>query len=66
MNCKGLIVAINYKGSNAELKGCINDGKNFKHLLMNHYGFQDENICVLTDDTSVKPTKKNIIAKMQW
>jgi len=56
-----LLVGINYKGTSRKLDGCINDVTNMKNLLINKCGFQDKNIIFITDDTSIKPTKTNIL-----
>lgn len=56
-----LLVGINYKGTSRKLDGCINDVTNMKNLLTNKCGFQDKNIIFITDDTSIKPTKTNIL-----
>ena len=58
---KALLCGINYFNSNFELSGCINDIQNIKNILINKYNYKSENIYVLTDTTSIKPTKKNII-----
>jgi hypothetical protein len=54
-----LLVGINYKNTSKELYGCINDTKNIQNILQTKYGFK--NFVFLTDDTSNKPTKQNII-----
>jgi hypothetical protein len=58
-----LLIGINYHGTSAELSGCINDINNVKKVLMKVYNYKEENIDCLTDDTTTKPTKGNIIAK---
>lgn len=70
---KALIIGINYKGTRAELRGCVNDAKNIKKLLLEH-GFQDDSthMVMLVDEGSSTrkngnlPTKANIIRGMQW
>ena len=57
-NKKALLVGINYLNTSYELTGCINDTTRMKQLLSSH-GFNDFKI--LTDLTSVKPTKANIL-----
>jgi len=56
-----LLIGINYKGTSAELNGCINDINNTKEMLVNIYNYQEENIIVLTDESEIKPTHDNII-----
>ena len=55
---RALLVGINYKGTQNELYGCINDTLSVKERI-NKNGFND--ITFLTDDTPNKPTKKNIL-----
>ena len=55
-----LLIGINYKGTSSELHGCIHDVENVKKYLLQR-GFDEKDICVLTDDTDVKPTKANIL-----
>lgn len=57
-NKKALLIGINYVGTSNELNGCINDINCIKERISKN-GF--DNITVLTDDTSIKPTKKNIL-----
>jgi len=66
-NRKALFIGINYFGTNAELRGCINDVKNVSQLVCQRFGFQ--NCLYLTDDqqdASKKPTYENIINGMRW
>jgi len=66
-NKKALFIGINYKGTSAELRGCINDVKNVSALVCQRYGFQ--NCLYLTDeqqDPTKKPTYDNIINAMKW
>lgn len=56
-----LLVGINYKGTSYQLNGCINDVLNVKARLIQDYSYSETNIVVLTDDTTQKPTKQNII-----
>lgn len=58
-NKYALLIGINYKGASNELYGCINDTKNIQILLQEKYGLN--NCVILTDDTTKKPTKQNII-----
>jgi hypothetical protein len=57
-----LVIGINYNGNaNAKLNGCINDTVKINNFLVNKCGFNINNIDTLTDDTTIKPTKHNII-----
>jgi len=57
-NKKALLIGINYIGTPYELSGCIDDTSRMKKLLTNR-GFNEFKI--LTDLTSIKPTKENIL-----
>ncbi|CAL5224264.1 g6922 [Coccomyxa viridis] len=60
---KALICACNYKGSGNDLSGCINDAKCMQYMLTNRFGFKEENITVLLDDSSdpnLWPTGNNM------
>jgi len=61
-NKKALLVGINYLGTPYELTGCIDDTTRMKVLLSSH-GFNDFKI--LTDLTSTKPTKINILNELK-
>ncbi|KAL9312242.1 Metacaspase-6 [Arabidopsis thaliana] len=59
---KALLIGINYVGTKAELRGCVNDVRRMRISLVERYGFSEENIKMLidTDSSSIKPTGKNI------
>jgi len=66
---KALCIGINYRGQQAELKGCINDALNVKRFLCTAYGYKEEDIVMLTDDARnprQTPTTRNIIEAMRW
>lgn len=67
---KALLVGINYIGiPNATLGGCINDAKNTKDTLIEHFGFEEENVTLLTEDQehiTKKPTAGNIRNGFKW
>ncbi|KAJ7602831.1 caspase domain-containing protein [Roridomyces roridus] len=72
-NCTGrkraLCIGINYGGQSNELRGCINDAKNFFAFLVRRAGYRPEDIVVLTDDSPNprgRPTRQNIIDAMRW
>lgn len=56
-----LVLGINYNGD-AELKlnGCINDTVTMRNILKGRFGYRDSDIILMTDDTPIKPTRKNI------
>lgn len=45
---KAVIVGISYRNSRSELKGCINDAKCMKYLLVNRFKFPESSILMLT------------------
>ena len=60
-----IIIGINYYGTNAGLRGCINDATNLKHVLMDKFSLLEDNIMLLTDtpenlNTDFYPTANNI------
>ena len=57
-NKKALLIGINYINSPYALSGCIDDTNRMKDLLTQH-GFSEFKI--LTDYTTIKPTKQNIL-----
>jgi hypothetical protein len=68
---KALLVGINYFGTQAELRGCINDVHRMQGLITNMYGFPATPDCmlILTDDQGnpqLKPTRANILRAFQW
>ncbi|RKP24669.1 peptidase C14, caspase domain-containing protein [Syncephalis pseudoplumigaleata] len=72
-NCTGrrraLLVGINYKGQQGELRGCINDVHNIKRFLMELHHFRECDMVILTDDQQDPrsiPTRANMIAAMRW
>ncbi|KAL8431928.1 hypothetical protein Efla_002765 [Eimeria flavescens] len=68
---KALLIGINYTGSRAQLRGCINDAKRMQQLLRGLFGFGGgpTDMVVLTDDNPdplYHPTRKNICSAMRW
>ncbi|XP_028799665.1 metacaspase-5 [Neltuma alba] len=59
---KAVLIGINYPGTKAELRGCINDVWRMHKCLIQRYGFSENDITVLidTDDSFTQPTGKNI------
>jgi hypothetical protein len=56
---RGLLIGINYRNTSDELKGCINDVNNVREFLASKLGYTS--FIVLTDDTTIKPTRANIL-----
>ena len=63
MSKVALLIGINYRGTAHELNGCINDVENAKEYLLTK-GYSSDNIITLTDDTDLKPTRKNIMSML--
>jgi len=64
-----VLIGINYTGTKSALHGCENDVYDTKKILMEKYGYKDENILILTEtEKSVKmqPTYQNIITAIHW
>lgn len=64
------MIGINYLGTDNELNGCFNDVSNIKEFINTLYGFQEEDMVILTDDqphdSKLYPTRENILAAMSW
>ncbi|KAJ8761154.1 hypothetical protein K2173_001210 [Erythroxylum novogranatense] len=62
MGKKAVLIGINYPGTKAELKGCVNDVRRMYRCLVDRFGFNEEDITVFidTDDSYTQPTGKNI------
>lgn len=63
MNKRALIIGINYTGTSSALSGCINDAMSVKEELIKR-GYPEDNITLLTDDTTVVPTRENILKEL--
>eukprot|EP00927_Polykrikos_kofoidii_P014440 TRINITY_DN16319_c0_g3_i1.p1 TRINITY_DN16319_c0_g3~~TRINITY_DN16319_c0_g3_i1.p1 ORF type:complete len:586 (+),score=126.90 TRINITY_DN16319_c0_g3_i1:279-2036(+) len=66
---RALMVGINYFGTQAELRGCINDVENMKRLLTETYGWKHTEFRILTDDgagNAGMPTRANITSGLHW
>lgn len=59
---RALLVGCNYPGTDAELRGCINDVWGMQEMLQKYYGFTagDMTIMIDTDSRYTKPTGKNM------
>eukprot|EP00397_Hematodinium_sp_SG-2012_P034670 GEMP01037201.1.p1 GENE.GEMP01037201.1~~GEMP01037201.1.p1 ORF type:complete len:362 (+),score=69.00 GEMP01037201.1:75-1160(+) len=60
---RALMIGCNYRGSKAELRGCINDVNNLKELLTTTFGWSPSDITTMTDDDigSLHPDKANVL-----
>ncbi|KAG8391474.1 hypothetical protein BUALT_Bualt01G0191500 [Buddleja alternifolia] len=66
---KAVIVGISYRFSRHELKGCLNDAKCMKHLLINKFRFPESSILMLTEEETDPyriPTKHNMRMALFW
>lgn len=61
---KALIIGISYSGSINELHGTVNDANYWYKTMNEKFGYQKENIKLLTDN--ILSTKKNIIDNLNW
>jgi len=64
MSKLALLIGINYTGSSAALRGCINDVTKLKSKLIKNFAYKEENIVTLTDETDIKPTANNIVMQL--
>lgn len=57
-----LLVGINkYPSGISTLRGCLSDVEMQKQLLIHRYGFNPKDILTVSDDSAIKPTRKNIL-----
>ncbi|KAI4324887.1 hypothetical protein MLD38_030331 [Melastoma candidum] len=66
---RALICGISYRNTPNELKGCINDARCMKYLLVNRFRFPESSILMLSEeeaDPLRHPTKHNMRMAMQW
>ncbi|KAF5744254.1 metacaspase-1 [Tripterygium wilfordii] len=66
---KAVICGISYRYSRHELKGCINDAKCMKYMLVNKFQFPEESILMLTEEQTDPyriPTKNNLRMALYW
>lgn len=59
INKYALLIGINYVGTKNELNGCINDINSMKNILTSKFKYNK--FSILTDYTTEKPTKQNIL-----
>ncbi|XP_072988949.1 metacaspase-1 [Typha latifolia] len=66
---KAVICGISYRHTRHELKGCINDAKCMRYLLINRFHFPESSIIMLTEeetDPDKIPTKHNLRMALYW
>ncbi|EOA37832.1 hypothetical protein CARUB_v10011418mg [Capsella rubella] len=66
---RAVICGISYRFSRHELKGCINDAKCMRHLLINKFKFSPDSILMLTEEETDPyriPTKQNMRMALYW
>ncbi|XP_052194187.1 metacaspase-1 [Diospyros lotus] len=66
---KAVICGISYRYSRHELKGCINDAKCMRYLLINKFHFPESSILMLTEEETDPfriPTKQNMRMALYW
>ncbi|OAY62515.1 metacaspase-1 [Manihot esculenta] len=66
---KAVICGISYRYSRHELKGCINDAKCMRYLLINKFQFPEDSIIMLTEEETDPyriPTKHNMRMALYW
>jgi hypothetical protein len=62
---KALLTGINrYRIPGADLRGCVNDVKNLKAVLMQYYGFAEKDIRLVTDYDATKKTMQTEITNL--
>ena len=63
---KGVLIGINYTGTNNQLSGCINDSINIKNLLIKNNYLAESEITMMNDNSSggLYPSKANMLAQM--
>lgn len=60
-NKKACLIGINYTGTPNRLYGCENDVRKIHHVLTHKCGYEARNITVITEQTTIKPTRRNIL-----
>jgi len=65
---RAVLAGLNYRGTSAELRGCINDMTNQKSVLQEHYGFSEKDILMLHEDQPKDkwPYKARIMEGIRW
>lgn len=60
MSRRAILIGCNYPGTNAELRGCVNDVFNMKRLLEEYFSFANFTILIDNDNSYERPTGQNI------
>ena len=60
-----LLVGINQYKFDPKLNGCVHDVESQRELLIHRFGFQPQDILMVSDDSKTKPTRKNILATFE-
>ena len=63
-----VLIGIDYlNDKKAKLEGCVLDAYNLRDLLIEKFGFKQENIIMIVDDekSKIKPTKANILNQLK-
>ena len=64
---KALLIGLNYPNTNHNLDGCWNDVDLLKKMLVDKYGYDENNILVMKDNgTDADPTANNIFKSLDW
>jgi hypothetical protein len=63
---KAVLIGINYTNTTNALNGCINDITNINNFLVNNCEYSQNNVKILTDKSTVLPSKNNIIENIKW
>lgn len=59
-NKRAFLVGLNYPDTSHELRGCVNDAHNIRRLLLDHCGFLEGDITLLTDED---PTSRRALRR---
>jgi hypothetical protein len=64
---RGLLIGINYTGTESQLNGCVNDTENLKTFLINQKYFNPNELICMTDNQTglLSPTKNNIMSQLE-
>jgi hypothetical protein len=63
---KAVLIGINYKNTSSALKGCIKDVNSMSSFLISNCAYTPANVKVLTEESAISPTRKNIEANIAW
>lgn len=67
---RAVLIGVNYYGTQAELRGCVNDVHNMQKLLTETFRWDPSNIRCLTDDSGQHsnsfPSRRNIEEALRW